>query len=335
MREATCTANRSVRHAVERLRAQPRHNLERRPGKHARARCAADGSGDHSQRRADSRASVTACNSSRANAAAELVKLDHAEYGPATLLAVRSRDAAVRRRSDANRACGCRTATRLCACRKVSTSRLDGPLQRCGHGERRAQNVRRAVSSRSRAHRIRQASHQQFSAPRLPASPPTGRWNRSSIAPIARDSRKGRRSDKVICALSGGVDSAVAATLVSRAIGEQLTCIFVDHGLLRKNEAERVDRSVSRRHASERRCSRRARTLSGQTRAASRTRNRSASSSGTSSFACSKKKRRRFRASSTSCKARCIRTSSNRKRRKAKPATKSSRTTTSAAFRNR
>jgi GMP synthase (glutamine-hydrolysing) len=47
-------------------------------------------------------------------------------------------------------------------------------------------------------------------------------------------------SDKVICALSGGVDSAVAATLVARAIGEQLTCIFVDHGLLRKNEAASV-----------------------------------------------------------------------------------------------
>ncbi|MEO6836561.1 MAG: glutamine-hydrolyzing GMP synthase [Candidatus Tumulicola sp.] len=46
--------------------------------------------------------------------------------------------------------------------------------------------------------------------------------------------------DKVICALSGGVDSAVAATLVSRAIGEQLTCVFVDHGLLRKNEADQV-----------------------------------------------------------------------------------------------
>jgi len=44
----------------------------------------------------------------------------------------------------------------------------------------------------------------------------------------------------VICALSGGVDSAVAATLVARAIGEQLTCIFVDHGLLRQGEAEEV-----------------------------------------------------------------------------------------------
>lgn len=47
-------------------------------------------------------------------------------------------------------------------------------------------------------------------------------------------------SGQVICGLSGGVDSAVAATLVHRAVGDRLTCVFVDHGLLRKGEAEQV-----------------------------------------------------------------------------------------------
>ena len=47
-------------------------------------------------------------------------------------------------------------------------------------------------------------------------------------------------SDHVICALSGGVDSAVAAVLVHRAIGDRLHCVFVDHGLLRFKEQERV-----------------------------------------------------------------------------------------------
>ena len=49
-------------------------------------------------------------------------------------------------------------------------------------------------------------------------------------------------SEKVICGLSGGVDSAVAAALVHRAVGDQLTCVFVDHGLLRAGEREQVER---------------------------------------------------------------------------------------------
>lgn len=48
-------------------------------------------------------------------------------------------------------------------------------------------------------------------------------------------------SGKVLCALSGGVDSSVAAVLMSKAVGRQLTCVFVDHGLLRKDEGDQVE----------------------------------------------------------------------------------------------
>ncbi|MER6513068.1 glutamine-hydrolyzing GMP synthase [Nonomuraea sp. NPDC001636] len=59
-----------------------------------------------------------------------------------------------------------------------------------------------------------------------------------SVEAVRRQVGEGR----AICALSGGVDSAVAAAIVQRAIGDRLTCVFVDHGLLRKGEAEQVER---------------------------------------------------------------------------------------------
>ncbi|MDU3532811.1 MAG: glutamine-hydrolyzing GMP synthase, partial [Alloscardovia omnicolens] len=66
-------------------------------------------------------------------------------------------------------------------------------------------------------------------------------WDSSSIIEDQVAKIRAQVGDaRVICGLSGGVDSAVAAALVHRAIGDQLTCVFVDHGLLRKGEVEQV-----------------------------------------------------------------------------------------------
>jgi len=68
-------------------------------------------------------------------------------------------------------------------------------------------------------------------------------WTTSNIVETETANAKAVIGDKrVICGLSGGVDSAVAAAIIQRAVGSQLTCVFVDHGLLRKGEAEQVER---------------------------------------------------------------------------------------------
>lgn len=70
----------------------------------------------------------------------------------------------------------------------------------------------------------------------------TGDWTMDSFVEQQIEAIRNKVGDgKVLCALSGGVDSSVAAVLLSKAIGKQLTCVFVDHGLLRKNEGDEVE----------------------------------------------------------------------------------------------
>ncbi len=71
----------------------------------------------------------------------------------------------------------------------------------------------------------------------------SGDWQMSSFVSETVKALKEKIGDKkVLCGLSGGVDSSVAAVLVNKAVGKQLTCIFVDHGMLRKNEGDEVEK---------------------------------------------------------------------------------------------
>jgi GMP synthase (glutamine-hydrolysing) len=77
----------------------------------------------------------------------------------------------------------------------------------------------------------------------------TGDWTMSSFVQEATDAIRRQVGDgRVVCGLSGGVDSTVAAVLIHRAIGERLTCIFVDNGVMREDEAGQIRRRFERLH---------------------------------------------------------------------------------------
>ena len=75
----------------------------------------------------------------------------------------------------------------------------------------------------------------------------TGDWTMADYKNAAINSVREKVGDgKVLLALSGGVDSSVAAALLAEAVGDQLTCVFVDHGLMRKNEGDEVEQAFSK-----------------------------------------------------------------------------------------
>ena len=121
----------------------------------------------------------------------------------------------------------------------VHRAGLDGRYAGGGLRGRRARAGGRPVAPGGTAHRARPEGARALPARhrRLPARP-----GRCSTSSRSRSRRSASRSatGRAICALSGGVDSAVAAAIVQRAIGERLTCVYVDHGMMRLGETEQV-----------------------------------------------------------------------------------------------
>ncbi len=167
----------------------------------------------------------------------ELVRLEHAEYGPATLSVTTASPlfAGGPRESRVWMSHG-DAVTRLPAGFATLASTPRCPVAAIGDVQRRFYGTQFHPEVAHTA-----CGRELLRAFLLEIAGLRGDWAMASFVESAvAEIRRQVGGDRVICALSGGVDSAVAATLVARAIGEQLTCIFVDHGLLRAGEADGV-----------------------------------------------------------------------------------------------
>ncbi|MBD8044066.1 glutamine-hydrolyzing GMP synthase [Arthrobacter sp. Sa2BUA2] len=120
----------------------------------------------------------------------------------------------------------------------VLASTAGAPVAAFANEEKRLYGVQWHPEVKHSAHGQQVLENFLFKGARLDRSWTTGNIVEEQVERI----REQIGSSRVICGLSGGVDSAVAAALVQRAVGDQLTCVFVDHGLLREGEAEQVER---------------------------------------------------------------------------------------------
>ncbi|MHA7153797.1 glutamine-hydrolyzing GMP synthase [Arthrobacter sp. TMN-50] len=120
----------------------------------------------------------------------------------------------------------------------VLASTAGAPVAAFADEERRLFGVQWHPEVKHSAHGQQVLENFLFKGARLQANWTTGNIVDEQVERIRAQVGNAR----VICGLSGGVDSAVAAALVQRAVGDQLTCVFVDHGLLREGEAEQVER---------------------------------------------------------------------------------------------
>ena len=163
----------------------------------------------------------------------KVVRADRREYGPAAAR-LRETGQSLSRTSRTSESLEQPRRSRHRRSRGIRHHRPHGQ-RHCCRRRRRAKILWRRVPSGSKSHRARHGNPAEFRLRDLRAQRKTGTAPASS-PPRSKPSAQQAEGARAICALSGGVDSAVAAALVHRAIGDRLTNVFVDTGLLRQNE---------------------------------------------------------------------------------------------------